>query len=143
MYEWIKAVHVIGFLTWTGSLVACLSLLRRHGDANEESVRLLTEIERKFALSMDIGAAIAIVAGVYLAVGFSPINWFDAKIFGPWLHIKSTLVVLLIAVHGFTRMKFGKIRKGEDTTMPSIVLPVTFALLTAIVIIATVKPLMK
>ena len=141
MYKWLKVVHVIGFLTWTGSLVACLSVLRRHGDVTGDARTLLSEIERKFALSMDIAATITIAAGLYIALGLD-FNMFKPPA-GVWLHIKSTLVFLLILVHGFTRMKVGKFRKNADETLPVFVLPVTFALLTGIVIFAVVKPIMS
>lgn len=150
MYKWIKVVHVIGFLMWSGSLVACLMLLQQQASTTGETRSLLTEIERKFALMMDIGATIAIGAGLYMALVKLPWlaqkNWFTAKglegkSMGVWLHMKLLFVVFLIGLHGFTRVKLGKIRKGTDTTVPGFALPVALFLIAIIIVMATVKPM--
>lgn len=150
MYKWVKFVHVIGFLVWSGSLIACLALLRRHMSAAGDTRDLLTDLERKFALSMDIGATVAIAAGVYLAVSKEAFggqfNWFnvkgpDGKSMGVWLHMKSLFVLFLIGLHGFTRVKVGKFRKKESSSLPSFVMPASLLLLIIIVFLATVKPM--
>lgn len=137
MYQWIKVVHVIGFLVWSGGLVACQALLRRQGKATGEARTVLGEVARKFALAMDIGAMTAIIAGLYLAVGFE----FNAFKDGGWLHVKTTLVAVLLGVHGFSRVQVRKLRERPDATFPTIILLVTIALLAAIIIFATVKPM--
>lgn len=151
MYKWIKVVHVIGFLMWSGGMVACLMLLQRRASTTGETRPLLADVARTFALMMDIGAAIAIAAGLYLALSKEifggAFNWFtvkgpEGKSAGVWLHMKLLFVVFLIGAHGFTRAKLGKIRRGnDDTTVPGFILPVALALIAIIVVMATVKPM--
>jgi uncharacterized membrane protein len=70
-YNWVMAVHVIGFLMWAGTLMSCLFLLLGHQSVKESGRSALAAIERKVAIVMDASALVAIVAGLYLALGFS------------------------------------------------------------------------
>lgn len=138
-YNWVAAVHVLGFLLWTGALLSCLFLLLAHQNAQETGRSALGAIERKVAILMDASALVAIVAGLYLAVGF-PINWFKQ---GGWLHVKTLLVAGLVGIHVFTRIKIRKFRNGEISPLPGLVIPLTLILITVIVVFGEVKSLMR
>lgn len=137
-YQWVKAVHIFGFLLWTGSLAGCLLLLQGHARAGSAAAAL-AGMQRRTAIFMDIGATIALAAGFYLALGFPPINAFKD---GAWLHVKSTLVVVgLVGIHVFTRIKVRKFRNGSINSLPNFVIPLTLILVAAIVVLAVVKPM--
>ncbi len=138
IFKWVKAVHVLGFLLWTGSLLTCLHLLAGHPETDDKGGNALTRLERRAGMMMDMGALVAIVAGLYLALWATPINFFTD---GGWLHIKTTLVVGLVALHVIARVKVRKFRNGESKPLPSFVIPLTLVLITVIVIFAVVKPL--
>lgn len=140
IYAWTKAVHVIGFLLWTGGLWSCVQLLRVHSGAPGEARQALSSIERKTAMFMDMGALLAIAAGLYLALGVTP----SAFKTGGWLHLKLTVVVLgLLSLHGYIRVKIRKFRNGQIMALPSFVHPVTLAVIALIAVIAVVKPFAK
>jgi uncharacterized membrane protein len=86
---------------------------------------------------MDMGALFAIAAGFYIAFAQTPIAFKT----GGWLHVKLTLVVLgPLAIHGYTRVKIKRLRRGEAAPLPSFIYPLTLILVAAIVIVATIKP---
>ncbi|MEM9488405.1 MAG: CopD family protein [Myxococcota bacterium] len=139
-YQWIKAGHAVGFLLWTGGLLACIQLLIAHAGAGSEGRGHLVVTARKTAMIMDMGALLAMVAGFYLALATTP-NQFTN---GGWLHIKLTVVVLgLLGLHGFVRVKIRKYRNGDVRALPGFVLPVTLLVVSALVLTASLKPFAK
>jgi putative membrane protein len=138
-YNWVMAVHVFGFLMWAGTLMSCLFLLLGHQSVKESGRSALAAIERKVAIVMDASALVAIVAGLYLALGFS----FNAFKQGGWLHVKTLLVAGLVGLHVFTRIKVRKFRNAEISPLPGLVIPLTLILIAVIVVFGAVKPLMR
>ena len=136
--NWIRVVHIIGFLMWTGGLISTLSLLIGVQSIAGDAHGGLSKIARKTALLMDIGALLTLVGGLYLAFGRAGDNAFKQ---GGWLHAKSTLVVGLIAIQVFTRIKVRKFRNGNIKPIPRFVIPLTLVLIAVIVIFGVVKPL--
>ena len=135
--QWITAVHVVGFLLWTGGLMSCMQFLRVHHAAGVDSREALQGTERRVALSMDIGATLAIAAGLILALGRTPSAFKE----GGWLHLKLTLVVIgLLVLHGYVRVKIKKFRNGDVVALPGFLYPLTVAVIVAIVGVAVVKP---
>lgn len=139
-FQWIKAAHVVGFLVWTGGLLSCVHLLRVHASIAAESYQIMSGVERKVAMVMDMGALVAIVSGLYLALG-GVLNAFTN---GGWLHMKLAVVVLgLLGLHGYIRVKIRKFRNGQVAALPAFVYPATLAVIVIIAIIAAVKPTAK
>lgn len=138
-YNWVLAVHAFGFVLWTGALMSTLFLLSSHHLAADSGRKGLERVERKAAMGMDIGALIAIVAGLYLALGFD-VNWFKQ---GSWLHIKTTLVAVLVGLHVFTRVKVRKFRNGAVSPISGYVIPLTLLLVAVIVVFGEVKTLLR
>ena len=136
------AVHVFGFLMWTGTLMSCLFLLKGHQSVAEAGRGALSAVERKVAIFMDASALVAIVAGLYAATGFG-VNAFNPKQSGAWLHIKTLLVAGLVGIHVFTRIKVRKYRNGEISPLPGLVIPLTLILIAIIVAFGEVKTLMR
>ena len=122
-YVWVLVVHVVGFVLWVGGMLACMALLHVHSRVEEPARGALTATEKRMAIIMDLGATLAIVCGLLLALK-GPVNEFKH---GSWLHIKLTAVVLgLLSSHGIVRAKIKKFSRGDikplSTWMPSIAL---------------------
>jgi uncharacterized membrane protein len=78
----------------------------------------LSAAERKLALVMDLGAAVAIGFGLWLALRHTP-NEFKQ---GAWLHVKLTAVVVgVLSTHGIARVKIKKFRTGDARPLPPVV----------------------
>ena len=78
------------------------------------------------------GATLAIAGGLVMLVA----NPFLLR--QPWMHIKLTLAVVVLGLHGLTRVKAKKLSVGEGT-FPAWVLGVLGFLLVAIVSLAILK----
>jgi uncharacterized membrane protein len=112
---WLVAFHVVGVVVWVASLAAVLTLLQIHPNVEEKSRAVLTTFERRLALLMDLGATAAIALGLVLALRHTP-NEFKH---GAWLHVKLTAVVLgVLSVHGMSRVKIKRFRKGDMRPVP-------------------------
>jgi uncharacterized membrane protein len=128
---WLAAAHVVGVILWVGGLTAVLALLHVHPRIDEAGRKLLTQVEKRFAMLMDLGATLAIAVGLYRALSHTP-NEFKN---GGWLHIKLTAVVIcILSVHGIARAKIKKYSQGDARPLP----PVVWILLAAGVITASV-----
>jgi len=128
-YEWFAALHVVGAVLWVGGLTAVLALLQVHPRVETGSRALLSQVERRLAIVMDLGATLTIAVGLYAAI--------DTRQFsnGGWLHIKLTAVVLcILSVHGFARIKIKRYRTGDARPVP----PTVWLLLAAGVITAAI-----
>ena len=115
-YSWLKAAHLIGLFVWIGGLFAVYWLLRFHAHAPKEAHEKLTLMERSLALMMDIGSALAIGAGLTMAIGFNDtFHYFKQG----WFHIKLTVAVLaVLPVHGIVRARIKKYANGTLTPIP-------------------------
>lgn len=139
-YLWIKAIHVFGFILWTGSLLALANMLRGNAEASEAGFADLVRIERRAAMVMDMGAMLAIASG--LAMILQTRNAGDAWVMKHgWMHIKLTLVVAVLAGHGYVRVKVGKARRGDRGGIGAAVPMILGLLVLAIAIVAVARPI--
>jgi len=90
---WIKAFHVIFMVTWFAGLFYLPRLFVYHAMSKDEaSIERFKIMERKlFYGIMTPGGALTVVFGLWLWIGYG--------VTGGWMHIKFTLVLLLIAYH--------------------------------------------
>ena len=139
-YLWIKAAHLLGLVLWTGGMFSVYWLLRIHSHAPADVKDQLTLMERSMALMMDIAAAVAIGCGLAIAINGQPgfdVSWFKQ---GKWLHVKLTIVVLLmLPIHGFLRAKVKRFSQNNIAPIPDLVWTLLLLAITAIVIVATTK----
>lgn len=133
-YEWFEAAHVFAVILWISGLFACFRLLRAHAAGAGKPA---ADTARSTALVMDIGAAIAIAAGVVMLLGVEPSPLREG-----WMHPKLALVVIgLFAFHGVCRAKIKKARtEGEGSVHPAAE-AVLLALAALIAILAVAKPM--
>ena len=137
-YLWIKLVHFVGFIMWLSSMFGLANMLREPTGGSADARELLARLARKAGRAMDVGATLAIAAGVILLVKSpAPVRPIEQ----PYFHVKLTLAVLLIALHGFLRMRAGKLAKGDDRPLGPAPLVVATLLLLGIVGIVLIGPL--
>jgi putative membrane protein len=106
----LLVVHVLGFFLWVGGLLATSMSLTRHTQETESAARdALARLERIFLRGLaDPGALLTIVAGVGLISTNS--HYF---LHAPWLHIKLTLVLFLIGLHGLVAVRTKRFAAGR------------------------------
>ena len=137
-YLWIKLVHIVGFIVWVGSLFGLLSILREPTGSSEDTRRLLVALTRRAGRAMDIGAALAIAAGVILIVKSpEPVG----PIHQPYFHVKLALAAGLVGLHGFARVRAGKLAKGDTRTLGPAPLALAALLVLGILAMIMVGPL--
>ena len=116
IYRSVKAIHVLGFLLWVGSMFALAMVLAAHQRAASGARDALVAAEKSIGRAMELGALLAILCGVVMiftsAAPVSPLRQ-------PYLHIKLTLVVVLIVMHGMVRAKMARLGAAKDRLPPA------------------------
>ena len=136
-YVWSLAFHVFGIVLWTAGMFACLRMLTAHGAVGKAAPQGLILAERRTAVLMDIGATLAILTGLYLTF-FAPTKPLTQ---GGWLHAKLTLVVIgVLGMHVFARVKVRKFRNGDVRPLPGFMLPVFLAVVLGVIVLVQVRP---
>jgi putative membrane protein len=134
---WIKAFHIIFVTSWFAGLFYLprlfVNLAMVKGE--EERARLLLMSHKLYRFVTPIGA---------LALAFGTWLWLGYGISGVWLHIKLTLVLVLIGYHFYCGKLLNDFKQGRNThghvwyrwfnEIPVIILLI-------IVILVTVKPI--
>lgn len=146
MQQWLLTAHLIGVIFWMGCLFAVYWLLRVHAQAPKDVLDKLTLMERSLALTMDLAAALAIGAGLALAIrhdGTHPTSTLFAAPGAGWFHIKLTVVVLgILPVHGIVRGRVAKFGRGVITNVPQWAWSLLLISIAIIVVMVMRGPLM-
>ena len=139
-YLTIKAVHFLGFFLWVGAMLALALALRAHAAAGSSAKEAFERLEGVYAKAMELGALLAIACGILMIVK-SPAVVSPMK--QPYLHIKLTLVLVILGIHGLVRVSMGRVRKGTGGG-PGVAVPwLLLAVAAAIFYLAVVKPMVK
>jgi len=139
---WLKAFHVIFMVTWFAGLFYLPRLFVYHAAAEDQASRERFKImERKlFYGIMTPGMVLTLVFGIWMLGDYA---WVLYKT-SAWLHIKLTLIALLVVYH-FLCLKWMLAFKRDENKHGHVFyrwineIPVLF--LIAIIILATVKPI--
>ena len=109
MFQSLLLVHLFGDLLWiSGVLVTSMALTRHTQENSAEARQALARLERIFLRGLaDPGALLAILAGIGL-ISTNRSFYLNA----PWLHIKLTFVVMLIALHGYVAVRTKRFSAG-------------------------------
>ena len=128
-------VHAIGFTFWVGSLFTVTLLMATAG--NDPATRKqIGTLARRLAMTSDIAAALAIVGGLSLLLSRP---W---DLHQPWMHIKLTFAVGLLAIHGIVRVRAKKLAGGGDPPKP--IAAIGIALLAiGIITVVILKPMAR
>jgi putative membrane protein len=132
-----KTVHIFGTLMWIGCLFGLYQVIFTHGKTDEAGRKVISELESKMAMAMDIGLLITLGGGIALIFGIGA----SIVMKQPWIHIKLTMVALLIAAHVYARIKVKKFRGGDTSTPPEALFALLNLFLVGILIMAIVKPI--
>lgn len=140
LYRSIKAIHVFGFLLWIGSMFALTLAMSAHERASGPARDALIDIQRSMGRAMELGALLAIACGVVMILR-SPATVPPLK--QPYLHIKLTLAVLLIVMHGLVRARMARLRRGEGSAPPAWLGGLVLLIGAAMIWLAVVKPMLR
>ncbi len=140
MLLWLKAFHIIFMVTWFAGLFYLPRLFVYHTMATDAiSIDRFKIMERKLFFGiMTPGAILTIILGIWMIV-LAPKTYLPML----WLHLKLTLVILLIFYHIYLgkllfSFKHNRNRHGHFFYRLLNEIPVLF--LVGIVILAVVKP---
>jgi protoporphyrinogen IX oxidase len=135
---WLKAFHVVFVVTWFAGLFYLPRLFVYHAVATDApSLERFVVMERRLFGIMTLGGTLAALFGVSMIVAAPGYLAFG------WLHVKLTLVALLIGYHVWcyrlmVALRIGKNRHSERWYRLFNEAPALF--LIAIVVLAVVKP---
>ena len=140
LYLWLKALHIIAVVCWFAGLFYLPRLFVYHAMSEDAASReRFCVMERKLYRGIMTPASIAaLVFGIWMLV-LNP-GLFAS---GAWLHVKLTLVALLIGYHHACGAMLKRFARGENRHTHTFYrwfneVPVLFLL--AIVILVVVKP---
>lgn len=104
----VKALHIIFVVSWFAGLFYLPRLFVNHAMVEDKATQdRLAMMERKlYGFVTPIGL-IAVSLGLYL--------WFGYGFAGGWLHVKTTLVVILIAYHLYCGKLMRDFAAGRNT----------------------------
>ncbi|MBM4784336.1 MAG: protoporphyrinogen oxidase HemJ [Archangiaceae bacterium] len=97
MFLWLKTLHIIAVISWMAGLLYIFRLYVYHAMETEQVVRDRFQVmERRLLNAITTPAAIvAVITGVWM-IALIP-GWLSQG----WLHLKLTMVVLLLGTHAF------------------------------------------
>lgn len=93
---WLKALHVIAMVTWFAGLFYLPRLYLYHAQALDAiSIARFEIMERRLFIIMTIGATLTVIFGLAMLIAA------PAYLSMSWLRVKLSLVLLLVAYHGY------------------------------------------
>lgn len=134
---WLKAFHIVFVVTWFAGIFYLPRLFLYHAAATDTvSIERFQTMEKRLFGIMTIGATLTLLFGV------SILSVVPGLLQAGWLHAKLTLVLLLIAYHGWCYLLMRDLRNGRkrSSTWYRVFNEVPSVLLIAIVVLAVVKP---
>lgn len=115
-YQWLKAVHIMSVIAWMAGLFYLPRLFVYHSEnrASKEFVQVVKLQEyRLFAYIMRPAMLASVITGSMLIIANTAV--FQS---GMWIHIKLTLVVLLLIFHIACGVFASKMQRESCTLSP-------------------------
>ena len=138
---WFKAFHVIFMVAWFAGIFYLPRLFVNHAEANSSEVReQLKGMEKRLLYFISPFAVLTVILGLILIYAYGS-AWFAAA---KWLHIKLTLVILLLAYHGYCFKLVSTFQQDKNSRSGKfyrIFNEVPVLALFAVIILAYVKPM--
>ncbi|NQV55419.1 MAG: protoporphyrinogen oxidase HemJ [Rhodospirillales bacterium] len=140
-FLWVKALHIISVMAWMAGMLYLPRLYVYHSDAEAGSIQSETfkVMERRLLRAIINPAMIAAVLfGGWLLLNLGDNVWSES-----WLHVKLTLVILMLGVHGMLskwRKDFEADRNQRPAKFYRMMNEVPTVLMIGIVILAVVRP---
>lgn len=109
---WFKAFHVIFMVAWFAGIFYLPRLFVNHAETSSQEVaEHLKGMEKRLLYFVTPFAILTLVLGLMLIYAYG-YPWFVAA---KWLHIKLTLVILLLGYHGYC-FKLVKTFQSDNNT---------------------------
>lgn len=114
-YYWFKAFHLIGIVVWFAGLFYLVRLFVYHAEAEQEPEPARSILKKQYEIMEKRLYSIITTPGMVLTVAMAIglISTEPEIMKSTWLHIKLTLVILLIGYHFFCRRIMKKLAVGE------------------------------
>lgn len=138
-YLWSRALHVIGFVAWLGSLWYLPRLYAQHHALapGSEGSELLKGMERRLLKVVGTPAMVATFAfGIWVTTVGG--NWTSG-----WLHAKLTLVLVLAGIHGLLAAdlkRFARDERPRSARVYGALQGVSAILVVLVVVLAVFRP---
>lgn len=131
------SLHIAFLLIWSAALLYFPFLLIRQGRDNApENQRKAIHMQRTlYAYVMTPSALLTVIAGIWLI--------FERDATGGWLHVKLTLVLMMVFFHVYCGEQMDKIRRGDNAGKPHVyraIALIPVLLISAIITLVTAKP---
>lgn len=139
---WLKAFHVIFMVAWFAGIFYLPRLFVNHAETQSDEVaQQLKGMEKRLLYFITPFAVFTVVLGLLLIYTYGN-DWFIAA---KWLHIKVTLVILLLFYHGYC-FKLVKVFQQDNNTRSGkfyrIFNEIPVFILFIVIILAYVKPVL-
>jgi protoporphyrinogen IX oxidase len=139
LWLWVKVFHIFFVISWFAGLFYLprifVNLAMVPADSPAERERLLVMARKLYKFVTPIGL-LAVAFGLWLWLGFDLFG-------GPWLHVKTTLVAVLLGYHFYCGKLYRDFLAGTNRHSHRwyrVFNEIPVLLLIAIVILAVVKP---
>lgn len=137
---WFKAFHVIFMVAWFAGIFYLPRLFVNHAETNSNEVaQQLKGMEKRLLYFITPFAVLTVLLGLILIYAYGA-DWFAAT---KWLHIKLTLVILLLIYHGYCFKLVQVFQQNRNTRSGKfyrIFNEIPVLVLFAVIILAYVKP---
>ncbi|AFY95190.1 protoporphyrinogen oxidase HemJ [Chamaesiphon minutus] len=110
-YQWFKSFHIIGFTVWFAGLFYLVRLFIYHVEANEKPEPARSILKEQYQIMEKRLYSIITTPGmlVTIAMAIGIISTEPGIIHQTWLHIKLSLVALLIGYHHYCKILMKKL----------------------------------
>jgi putative membrane protein len=111
LYPYFKVFHLLAIISWMAGIFYLPRIFVHYveGGAAGEDVRRLKVMAKRLYHFTSMMAVFALASGLWLWLGFG--------FHGGWIHVKLTMVVLLIAYHISARIYMQRMQR--DAALPS------------------------
>ena len=137
---WLKAFHVFFMVAWFAGIFYLPRLFVNHAETNSlEIAEHLKGMERRLLLFVTPFALFTVILGIAIIYQYG-YAWFVAS---KWLHVKISLVLLLLGYHGYCFKLVRDFQQDKNTRSGKfyrLFNEITVFLLLGIVILVYVKP---
>jgi protoporphyrinogen IX oxidase len=118
-YQWFKSFHIVGFTVWFAGLFYLVRLFIYHVEANDKPEPARSILKEQYQIMEQRLYSIITTPGmlVTIAMAVGIISTEPEIIHERWLHIKISLVVLLIGYHFYCKSLMQKLKLNELPTL--------------------------
>lgn len=137
---WLKALHVFFMVAWFAGIFYLPRLFVNHAESeNKDIVNQLKGMEKRLLYFVTPFGVLTIALGITLITHYGT-EWFSQA---KWLHIKITLVTILVIYHGYCFKLLKDFQQDKNTRSGRfyrVFNEVPVLILLAVIILAYVKP---